>query len=195
MIRLKEGRVIVGVDGSLTSLRALRQAVVEARRRGVELRVVHVRPAVRPSMEYGPYGPVGPAPWEGTRREVLDRSAADLIDRCLRESLGAAPADITVCGRVAVGRPETELVDQAWCDDDLLVVGTRGRRRWRLPWRRSVSKYCIAHCACPVLVVPPDGFTRAMRSGKRWHRSMRHGDVWKQFDATARHNHQTVGDA
>ena len=192
----QHGRVIVGVDGSLVSLRALREAVDEARRRQARLVVVHVRSPARPSAQTYWIGLAPPTLWptqEATRS--LDRAAEALVARCIDEALGGTPPGVELTIVVAIGTPRTGLVRQVRRDDDLLVVGTRGRSRWCHPWRRSVSGYCVAHAECPVLVVPPDSFARAMRRERRRYRSLWGRDPWKRFDKPAIRDRQHVGDA
>lgn len=193
-------RVFVGVDGSLPSLRALREAAAQARQRGAELHVVHVRrfePASTPPAMYylipsTPYLTQPDAlsaeradPPAAFSTERADNGAADLIATCLQNALGAPPVDLEVHRRVLVGLPHRGLISLACRDDDLLVVGTRGGRRrhhWR---RRSVSRFCVAHASGPVLVVPCDEFARAMRPHRGGRRIMPR-DPWREFDSTAR---------
>jgi nucleotide-binding universal stress UspA family protein len=182
-------RVIVGVDGSVTSLRALRQAVDEASRRQADLTVIHVRQPVRPNAQAALIGFPDLTPWPGEQTSrSLDREAEALIARCIDEGLGGPPTGIAVRVVVDVGVPQVCLVHQTRRDEDLLVVGTRDSRRWSHPWRRSVSTYCITHANCPVLVVPPDSFARAMRREARGYRRPWRRDLWKKFD------HEVVDD-
>lgn len=179
-----KSRVFVGVDGSLASLRALREAAAAARRRRGELHVVHVRPRERPAplpllMGFGPVVQLrepGPSDW-------LDRAAMELIRACLRDSLGCAPADLDVHLTVVTGEPHRELVSMGSHDEDLLVVGTRGGRRRSHLRRRSVSRYCAGHARCPLLIVPRDEFARTTghRSWVRGPAALR--DPWREFDA------------
>ena len=195
MAAVHRGRIIVGVDRSLISLRALRQAVGEASRRQADLTVVHVRrPAAQPNAQPALIGIPYPTPWpnEGTGPS-LDREGEVLIATCINEALGGPPADVGLRMVVDVGTPRVCLVHQVRGDDDLLVVGTRGSRQWTHPWRRSVSRYCTTHAACPVLVVPPDSFARALRRERRWYRSLWRRDPWKQFDHQVGDDRQHVG--
>lgn len=191
------GRVVVGVDGSLVSLRALREAVAEARRRQTKLTVVHVRAPERPAAGSYLIGlPPVPAQWPTQdTTPSLDRAAEALVAKCIDEALGGTPPDVTLTIEVEVGTRHAGLVHQVRRDDDLLVVGTRDRGRCRHPWRPSVSKYCISHAQCPVLVVPPDSFARAIRRRRRWHRSLAGRDPWKLFDNQVVADRQHVGDA
>jgi nucleotide-binding universal stress UspA family protein len=177
-------RVIVGVDGSLPSLRALRLAVDQATRRQADLTVIHIRAPARTNAQAALIGLPDLTPWPGEQTiRSLDREAEALIARCIDESLGSEPAGVAVRLVVDVGIPQICLVHQTGHDEDLLVVGTRGGRRWTHPWRRSVSRYCTTHAHCPVLVVPPDSFARAMRrAGWRSCWSPWRRDLWKKFD-------------
>lgn len=187
-------RVIVGVDGSLASLQALRQAVVEAVQRQADLTVIHVRAPARPNAQVALTGlpDLTVRPGEETSRS-RDREAEALIGTCIDEALGGPPAGVAVRIVVDVGKPQACLVRQARHDDDLLVVGTRGSRRWAQPWRRSISSYCIARAACPVLVVPLPSFARAVGRERCWYRSRRRRDLWKQFDRQICDDHQHDG--
>lgn len=181
-------RVIVGVDGSLPSLRALRRAAREARQHDAELDVAHVRPPTRPNQYDHAFLAGGPQP-----DELLDRQAERLIARALEEALGGAPTDVPVERRVLVGRPGRALMNLGWRDNDLLVVGTRRRGLLGRMLERSVSRYLLAHAQCPVLVVPPDSFARAMRHRSRFGGSLLHRDLWKRFDAATTTDHQHTG--
>jgi nucleotide-binding universal stress UspA family protein len=189
-------RVIVGVDGSLTSLRALRQAVNEASRRQADLTVIHVRAPARTNAQPALIGVPDLAAWPGEQTiRTLDRYAEALIARCIDEGLGGPPEGVAVRTVVDVGIPQVCLVNQTMRDEDLLVVGTRDGRRWSHPWRRSVSTYCITHAKCPVLVVPPDSFARDMRRAGRSRRSPWRRDLWKMFDLQAGADRQHVSDS
>ena len=154
-------RVVVGVDGSIASLQALRQAVAEARRRGGELNVVHVDPAFVSS-------------WESISASQVDRrteTALRIVDNWLDEALGGPPADLplrtTVIEEMA---PGPALVGQVGGQDELLVIGASSSRRVGVRWAFGVGDYCTRHARCPVLVVPPPQLARDLggRSGLRW---------------------------
>ena len=178
----QRGRVIVGVDRSLGSLRALREAVAEAMRRHSTLAVVHVRAPVLPNTQAAFSGFPEPLPRPGSDAgRALDCEAEGLIASCIAEGLGGPPEDLSVRAVVAVGTARVSLVQQVRRDSDLLVVGTNRRRRGPLR-HRSVGSYCIAHANCPVLVVPPDDFARAVQRQPRWYRAVWRRDPWKRFD-------------
>ena len=137
--------VVVGVDGSEPSARALRWAAEEAASRDGELEVVHVweRPQVYGSMGIGAY-PVDPQPSQDEARKVLDRALADAR---------AMVPTVTVHGRLEEGGPGAVLVDASH-HADLLVVGSRGLGGLRSLLLGSVSRQAAHEGACPVVIVP-----------------------------------------
>jgi len=142
----REPVVLVGVDGSTTSGRALDWAVREAARRGAVLRVVHVAyvPVVATPFVGGVYYP--------TVEEV------DAIGRPILDAAGdrAARLDPTVrvLSTLRSGPPSEVLLDLAK-DADLVVVGTRGLGSVGSAFFGSVSTRLAARSPAPVVVVPP----------------------------------------
>ncbi|WP_329376610.1 universal stress protein [Streptomyces sp. NBC_01351] len=142
-------RVVVGVTGSLGSLAALHRAAAEARVRDAELRVVLAWQS--PGGELGSRNGLSPSALAECRTAAVER---------LREVLGtafrAAKPGVTLTGLTVRGTPPgAALVDTARGVEDHLVVGTGSRTPMRRLLRPSVACYCVAHAACPVLVVPP----------------------------------------
>lgn len=144
-----ERRVVVGVSGSLGSLAALHRAVAEVRRSGGRLWAVLAWEP--PLAELGPRGSVPSAALSDQCR----RAAAHELTMAMDAAFGGAePAVPTECF-VARGTPGHALVDIADGEDDLLVVGAGHRGLLRRALFPSVSRFCVAHAACPVLTVPP----------------------------------------
>ena len=177
----RKTRVFVGLDGSMGSLRALRQAVTEARERGAELYAIHVR---RPTPS-APYQipTEAEARRHADRQDRQDRQAKNLIVTCLDEALGGPPLDIVVHRSVKSGSARKVLVSLGCRDDDLIVVGTRPHRLTRGWFRRSVSRYCVSHARCPVLAVPPDNFARAINRRARPIGPLRRRSLWKELES------------
>lgn len=150
-------RIVVGIDGSDTSRRALRLALEVAERRGgrVEAVLVHHRspfidaevPGITPSQ----YTDVQ----EGavrTARATLD----DTVDGELRHRSSTVEVErLPLEG--AVAHTLLEVAHGA----DLLVVGSRGRGGFPGLLLGSVSQHAVTHAPCPVLVVPRDWSTSA----------------------------------
>jgi nucleotide-binding universal stress UspA family protein len=178
---MERGRVIVGVDDSLTGLRTLRAAVAEARCRHRELFAVRAFPFPpdrdserRAQLAYGLSGlagmPLGPSPsW---RQELVAREqqALSVVGHAFSQAMGGVPDQVRVRALAMPGAPGPVLVGTASGENDLLVVGTSLSARRRRPFRRSVSRYCAARAACPVLLVPPHEFAREAGKHRPWHR-------------------------
>ncbi|MEV6965769.1 universal stress protein [Hamadaea sp. NPDC051192] len=143
-------RVILGVHDSLSGLRALRRAVGEARIRAAELHAVR---AWMPTAG-GYYAPTVRI-WESE----LDAAAKAEIRHAFDTAMGGLPRDVDLRLVTVQALPGPALVEYAYRDDDLLVVGVgRPGRLARLAGRGGTSKYCLNRALCPVLMVPPDRF-------------------------------------
>ena len=137
-----EGEIVVGVDGSDDSRKALAWAADEARLRGRPLRVVMAWSYLMPE------GPDGPEPFQP------DYSAAD-ANRALKE----------VVEEVLGEDPGVELVLEATCalaakalierskDASLLVVGPRDRSMHSRIDLGSVTAQLLHHAPCPIAIV------------------------------------------
>jgi nucleotide-binding universal stress UspA family protein len=134
------GRVVVGFDGSPSSLDALSWAAQQAERTAASLEVVMCWQW--PSS----YGWAVPVP-EGFDPESEVRGTLDTALASLRN----AHSGVAIEGRVVHGHPSPVLVE-ASKGADLLVVGSRGHSEFVGMVIGSVSEYCAAHAHCPVLV-------------------------------------------
>jgi nucleotide-binding universal stress UspA family protein len=119
--------VLVGVDGSSTSMAALAHAAWQAARRGLALHVV-----------------AGHGPGQAARRE-----AEDLVARA-----SATAPTVTISGEAVAGRAATTLVRLS-ADAALTVVGSRGRNGLPGLLLGSVSTHLAAHSRSPVIVIRP----------------------------------------
>jgi nucleotide-binding universal stress UspA family protein len=143
--------VVIGVDGSSGSRRALGWALVEAARRGAVLEVVSAFPV----------------DFYWTDPYLLDRLRIDslrsdtearvreLVEQVRRDpAVTAVPGTGTVQAEIVVvpGAAAEHLVRIAE-GADLLVVGSRGRGSVRSTLLGSVALHCTAHASCPVVVV------------------------------------------
>jgi nucleotide-binding universal stress UspA family protein len=150
--------IIVGIDGSHHSQRALEWAVHEAAVRQLPLRVLTV---YRTALAY----------WGGAAAVLAypgDQSLADsFADRALtvaREATekalagagdagDARPASVTV---EAVGGIAAEDLISASKDADMIVVGSRGAGGFARLLLGSVSTQVVHHAHCPVVVIPAE---------------------------------------
>jgi nucleotide-binding universal stress UspA family protein len=143
--------IIVGVDGSRHSRRALDWAVSEAAARHAPLTVLTVHQAV--AGYWDGTVPVlyseDPSLTEQARKEV-QQETDDVLDKL---GAGSRPPSVTV--RAVTGLPAEELLVAAE-QADLLVVGARGAGGFKRLLLGSVSTHATHHAHCPVVVVPAD---------------------------------------
>jgi nucleotide-binding universal stress UspA family protein len=137
------GPVVVGVDGSPSSLTAVEVAAREAALRGVGLRLVHAFGWPAAQVPTGtPWNPTGSG-----LRELIDGTLTEAERRARR----AAPG-IEVSRDVVVGEPVTVLEIESRTAP-LVVVGSRGLSRFGSLLLGSTAGHLAAHATCPVLVV------------------------------------------
>ena len=141
--------ILVGVDGSDPSRRALAWAMHQAIQRKVPLTVMNVHPApVRPATHV--YWNMPTLPEGGLNTEQARASVQGFVDKVAND-IGETVPEVTI--EVVTGDPAEELV-RASRDADLLVVGRRGGGGFHRLMMGSVSSKVTHHAACPVTVVP-----------------------------------------
>ncbi len=136
----RQRRIVVGVDGSESSARALEWAIQEARRRPAVVDVVTA--------------------WTFPMVEgyAITHSVDD-VEEGAREVMGAAMSqvaeeapEVVVRGETTDGAAGPVLVEAAR-GADLLVVGSRGVGGLERVFLGSVSTYCGRHAPCSVMIV------------------------------------------
>lgn len=137
-------RIVVGVDGSDSSMLALRWAADEARLRQATLDVVHAWS--ESGVGAGTHASAFSVDLEGPKA-----AAHAALDDVL--ATAAIHSDVRVARHVVMGPGANVLLDIA-SGADLLVVGTRGRGGVAGLLLGSVSHACIKEATCPVVVVP-----------------------------------------
>ncbi len=136
--------VLVGVDGSQSSLDAVRWGAAEARRRGAALRLVT-------TFAYGPDQVVAmPAMGDPVRDELVAGARRRLADAADLAALAAPGLEISQ--DVLNGYPIGVLVDVAR-QAQLLVLGSRGLGGLTGLLLGSVAVGTAAQAPCPVVVV------------------------------------------
>jgi nucleotide-binding universal stress UspA family protein len=141
--------VVVGVDGSVASLKAVDWAARECERRHLPMHLVHA--------------------WDtdfsnemlASVRPLVEQQARDVLRVAADRARQAAP-DVPVRRRQERTRPATALVEASQVADTV-VVGTRGLGTIRGALVGATSVQLAAHAACPVVVVPADARTRSRR--------------------------------
>lgn len=146
--RVSGGLVVVGVDGSASSLAAVEVAAREAALRGAGLRVVHAFfwPAMHVPLSPSPYGPP-----EGGLRNIAERLMTEAVERART----VAP-EVRVTDLIVSGEPLTVLEAQSRAAE-LVVVGSRGMGGFVGLLTGSTAVHLSAHGQCPVLVVREQG--------------------------------------
>jgi nucleotide-binding universal stress UspA family protein len=137
--------IVVGVDGSEGSVRALRFAIDEARSRGDDVRAVCAWGV--PTLVYESVwasGAMDPAEYRGAAEGDLAKALAEV---------NADESGVVVKPVVREGQAASVLCEEAR-DAELLVVGSRGLGGFRGLLLGSVSQQCAQHARCPVAIVP-----------------------------------------
>jgi nucleotide-binding universal stress UspA family protein len=139
--------IVVGVDGSSHSQRALEWAMKEAAVRDVPLTIMTVHELIR-----GYFGGLASYPND----EVLAKQAGDVVQAEVDRTLAALgePCPRTVTVRIVSGSVVEELLSAAE-DADMLVVGSRGAGTFSRLLLGSVSSLVVQHAVGPVVIVPP----------------------------------------
>jgi nucleotide-binding universal stress UspA family protein len=146
--RSEPTQVVVGVHGSLTSLAALRMARQEARDRHAILVPVLAWSPVGGEVAYRR----APCP---EMLQLWRKQANERLANAFDEAFGGHPCDVVVRSEVCRGEAGATLVQAAAGDGDLLVVGAGHRRLLHRRLHGPTARYCLAHAACPVVLVPP----------------------------------------
>ncbi|NVM99809.1 universal stress protein [Arthrobacter sp. SDTb3-6] len=132
--------MMVGVDGSASSIEALRQAERFAIRMGAQVQALTCWAV--PTIYEDPYG-VGFVDYE--------KSAQKVLDQAVEQAFGVDwPENLTT--RLVRGPTRETLIEESR-HAMMLVLGRRGFGGFRGLLMGSVSSACIAHAHCPVLVV------------------------------------------
>jgi nucleotide-binding universal stress UspA family protein len=130
--------VIVGIDGSVESKKALRWAAEYARMSRAPLQALI---AWNVPVSYGMPVIYDDVDLESQARTTLAQTVADVL---------GDSTDVTL--RAEQGHPAAALV-AASSDARLLVLGSHGHGGFAASLLGSVSQHCIHHAHCPVVVV------------------------------------------
>jgi nucleotide-binding universal stress UspA family protein len=139
--------IVVGVDGSPNSERALDWAMKEAAAHHAPLTVVAVHEVMKSYWTGNAVTFAADAPL----LEKVRQAAEDMTQKAADRVGGAGPASVNV--HAVSGLAVEELVNASQ-DADLLVLGTRGGGGFARLLVGSVSSQVLHHAACPVVVVP-----------------------------------------
>ena len=140
--------IIVGVDGSGHSQRALEWAMKEAAVRHLPLTVLTVDPAI-----VGYFGGVVTSPQDLELTAQAEAAVKAEADTVLTGLDGVHPESVTV--RAMHGFPVEELVN-ASKTADLIVLGSRGVGGFTRLMLGSTADQVVRHAHCLVTIVPPE---------------------------------------
>jgi nucleotide-binding universal stress UspA family protein len=141
----KGPRIVAGVDGSPSSLSALRWAIHQASLTGatVDAVIAWHYPDLAASAGYG----MAVAGVDLDFQEMAGKTVTDAISSTL-----SPDSDVRVYPQVTEGLAAQVLLD-ASAGADLLVVGSRGHGGFAEALLGSVSQHCVHHARCPVVVI------------------------------------------
>ena len=137
--------ILVGVDGSDNSQRALEWAAKEAAFRHTSLTVLAVHQAV-----HGWTGTLSFHDDDEQTQKVAEAAKAE-TDKVLAGLGDSRPESVAV--RAVHGYPAEELIN-AGADVDMIVLGTSGMGGWSRQLIGSVATKVVHHATTPVLIVP-----------------------------------------
>jgi nucleotide-binding universal stress UspA family protein len=137
------GRIVVGIDGSNSSRRALRWALEEGRLRGATVDVVH---AWQPPL-------IVPSPFVGVPLDttVVEKYARSVLDKVVDEATGHGGTPVE---RILVqGGAASAVLDTAH-GAAVVVLGSRGRGGFTGLVLGSVTHHVAHHVRCPLVITP-----------------------------------------
>jgi nucleotide-binding universal stress UspA family protein len=139
-LSVAQHRIVVGVDGSVESERALEWATRHAQLSGSVLDIVTAW-----------VFPMALGYALTTTVDEVRHHARDLVDQSVAFVAKVAP-EVMVRGEETEQSPGPALV-RAGKGADLLVVGSRGNGGFKELMVGSVSSYCARHATCSVVIV------------------------------------------
>jgi nucleotide-binding universal stress UspA family protein len=146
----------------MTSLAALRVALQEARDRSAVLVPVLAWVPVGGELAYRQR----PCP---SLLRVWRENAKQQLVTAFDEALGGYPKDVAVLPHVVRGPAGPVLVQVAADSGSVLVVGSGRRQVLGRRLQGPTARYCLAHAAGPVLLIPPPELLHDARlTRRRW---------------------------
>lgn len=139
--------IIVGIDGSGHSQRALEWALKEAAFRRLPVTVLTVHQAVRDNLGF-----IASYPGDLDLTAKAEAAAQAETEQVLADLGSSRPKSVTVSG--VNGIPARELI-KAGEGADMIVVGSRGAGGFSRLLMGSVAGQVAQHAPCPVVIVRP----------------------------------------
>jgi universal stress protein A len=137
-------RILVPIDFSPCSIKALQYAVPLARQYGSRLCLLHVK------QSYYPIPALGPVDLASLEAYARANAAAKLAELATKEIIDEVPVDILARN----GSPPQEIVRVAReFRADVIVISTHGYTGLKHTWFGSVAEKVVRQAPCPVLVL------------------------------------------
>ena len=135
-------RIVIGVDGSEGSRRALRWAAEEAALRSATLEVIHTYEPVQNVTSLA----------SAAQAETLYRAAGEAA-RELVDSMIVDVEGVEVQGHAVQSLNPAETLVERSKGAEMLVVSSRGLGSFKSLLLGSVSQQCAHHATCPVVII------------------------------------------
>jgi nucleotide-binding universal stress UspA family protein len=144
--------IIVGVDGSPTSLEAVQWAARDAEMRNVALKIVHVvAPIVAGTTQSWSGVPI-PDDYSALQEE----QAAEAVELAHSTAVAAAPSHAELISSEVLHEPTVPALVELSKHAEMLVVGCRGHGRVAQVLLGSISAGAVHYAHCPVAVIHHD---------------------------------------
>jgi nucleotide-binding universal stress UspA family protein len=145
--RLKIEKILVPVDFSECSKKALQYAIPFARQFEAALTLLHV---VQVNYYVGDFGTIDTALLETEMRKNGEKQLAELVSKEVGKDLRCQAV-------VRSGRVVSEIVDVAkQMEIDVIIISTHGHTGLKHVLLGSVAENVVRHAPCPVLIVRQD---------------------------------------
>ena len=140
-------RILVPIDFSELSKKALHYAIPLARSAGARLIVLNV---VRTGTHRHEPELISSPQFEAGKWRKLDERERQLVDLC-RTEIGRDPKSEAI---IQVGKPAREIINAAQARYvDLIIMATHGLTGMKRIFKSSIAQQVVAEAPCPVLVV------------------------------------------
>jgi nucleotide-binding universal stress UspA family protein len=145
--------ILVGLDGSPSSLQALERAAELARAGNAKLTLITVAPPVSSYVTLG-----------GISVEMMRAELDKWAESVLKDAATSVPDDVVAHRVQRTGPAGPEIVEEIERGGyDLIVLGSRGRGRTQEGLLGSVNGYVHFHSRVPLLTVPEEGVASSNR--------------------------------
>ena len=144
-------KILLAIDGSSFSDKAVRDVAKKPWPAGSEVRIVSVvEPALLPTVETW----VPPDSYIEALEKAGDDQARSIVTKAAERVRKEQGDKLRVSTEIVRGHPKHAIIDEAdACGSDLIVVGSHGYRGLTKLWLGSVSQAVASHAKCSVEIV------------------------------------------